>query len=134
DDTTYLFGLMSPNYFQTVCKVGDKVRLSAEMRLANNELLHGQIEVLSSDVPLWGDANNDDKVDLQDAVAILQYTALPAKYPLTPSGLINADVIDNSTSGVNGLDALAIQMVDAKLIKADKLPITKAEMDKILSE
>ena len=134
DDTTYLFGLMSPNYFQTICKVGDKVRLSAEMRLANNELLHGQIEVLSSDVPLWGDANSDDKVDLQDAVAILQYTALPAKYPLTPSGLINADVIDNSTSGVNGLDALAIQMVDAKLIKADKLPITKAEMDQLLSE
>lgn len=134
DDTTYLFGLMSPNYFQTVCKVGDRVRLSAEMRLANNELLHGQLEVLSSDVPLWGDANNDDKVDLQDAVAILQYTALPAKYPLTPSGLKNADVIDNGTSGVNGLDALAIQMVDAKLIKADKLPITKAEMDQLLSE
>ena len=82
-----------------------------------------------SDPVAWGDANVDGKVDLQDAVAILQYAALPAKYPLTDEGLSNADVIDNGTSGVNGVDALAIQMVDAKLIAASDLPLTKAEMD-----
>ncbi|MBQ8961669.1 MAG: glycoside hydrolase family 9 protein [Ruminococcus sp.] len=77
----------------------------------------------------WGDANVDGKVDLQDAVAILQYAALPAKYPLTDQGLLNADVVDNGTSGVNGIDALSIQMYDAKLIKDSDWPITKAAQD-----
>ncbi|MBP8593042.1 MAG: cellulose 1,4-beta-cellobiosidase [Ruminococcus sp.] len=77
----------------------------------------------------WGDANVDGKVDLQDAVAILQYSALPTKYPLTDQGMLNADVVDNGTSGVNGIDALSIQMYDAKLIKQDEWPITKAAQD-----
>ncbi|MBQ3855459.1 MAG: hypothetical protein II762_02075, partial [Ruminococcus sp.] len=81
------------------------------------------------EVTLWGDANCDDKVDLQDSVAILQYSALPAKYPLEAQGLLNADVVDNGTSGVNGIDALSIQMFDAKLIKQDEWPITKAAQD-----
>ncbi|MBQ8960114.1 MAG: cellulose 1,4-beta-cellobiosidase [Ruminococcus sp.] len=78
---------------------------------------------------LWGDANVDGKVDLQDAVAILQYAALPAKYPLTDQGLLNADVVDNGTSGVNGIDALSIQMYDAKLITQKDWPISKADQD-----
>ena len=82
-----------------------------------------------SDDAAWGDANVDGKVDLNDAVAILQYVALSTKYPLTDQGAVNADVIDNGTSGINGSDALAIQMVDAKLIKSTELPITKAEME-----
>ena len=81
-------------------------------------------------VTIWGDANVDGKVDLQDAVAILQYAALPAKYPLTDQGLLNADVVDNGTSGVNGIDALSIQMADAKLLDKDSdWPITKAAQD-----
>jgi endoglucanase len=68
---------------------------------------------------LWGDANEDKKVDLQDAVAILQYVALANKYPLGAQGLKNADVVDNGKSGVNAQDALAIQMADAKLIDKD---------------
>ncbi|MBQ8962094.1 MAG: glycoside hydrolase [Ruminococcus sp.] len=78
-----------------------------------------------------GDANCDGKVDLADAVAVLQYSALPAKYGLTDQGLLNADVIDNGESGVNGVDALAIQMVDAKVITVGDLPMTKENMDKI---
>ena len=128
DDTTYPFGAMNPSYFKENCKVGDKVRLSAEIRLANNELLHGQIEVLKDDTPDWGNANCDDKVNLNDAVAILQYVALPAKYELTAQGTLNADVIDNGTSGVNGTDALAIQMLDAKLLDASKFPMTSSSL------
>ncbi|HBB19157.1 MAG TPA: glycoside hydrolase [Ruminococcus sp.] len=79
----------------------------------------------------WGDANVDGKVDLNDAVAILQYAALPKKYALDEQGALNADVIDNGTSGVTGIDALAIQMFDAKLFTADKWPMTKAQMEAI---
>ena len=35
----------------------------------------------------YGDATLDGNVNLNDAVAILQYVALPAKYPLTDDAL-----------------------------------------------
>ncbi|MBQ8121977.1 MAG: glycoside hydrolase family 11 protein, partial [Ruminococcus sp.] len=67
---------------------------------------------------IWGDANCNGEVTLNDAVAILQYVALPAKYPLSELGMIQADV--DGKSGISGMDALSIQKYDAKLIK--KLP------------
>ena len=44
--------------------------------------------------------------------------------------MLNADVVDNGTSGVNGSDGLAVQMYDAKLIKADIWPMTSAQLTK----
>ena len=82
----------------------------------------------SSDPVAWGDANVDGKVDLNDAVSILQFVALPAKYGLTAMGEINADCVDNGESGVNGSDALAVQMVDAKLLSVDELPISSTDL------
>ena len=78
---------------------------------------------------VWGDANCDGKVDLTDAVAILSYAANSQKYALTAQGLLNADVVDNGTSGVTGVDALAIQMADAGMINAaTDLPISFADL------
>ena len=77
---------------------------------------------------LYGDANDDGKVDLTDSVAILQYVALEAKYPLTDQGKLNADVVDNGSSGVNASDALALQMVDAKLLSLSDLPTTTEKL------
>ena len=65
----------------------------------------------------------DGKVDLQDAVAILQNVALPAKYPLTEKGAKQADV--DGKDGLSGIDALVIQQVDAKLVKQEDLPLKK---------
>ena len=79
-------------------------------------------EIRSSDL-LYGDANDDGKVDLQDAVAILQNVALSAKYPLTEKGQLQADV--DEAEGISGIDALVIQKVDAKLIKQEQLPLRK---------
>ncbi|MBQ8960271.1 MAG: RICIN domain-containing protein [Ruminococcus sp.] len=64
-----------------------------------------------------GDANCDDFVNLNDAVAILQHVANEKKYGLTEEGLANADVYDPG-DGVTGMDALAIQMLDAELIES----------------
>ncbi|MBQ8960560.1 MAG: leucine-rich repeat protein [Ruminococcus sp.] len=83
---------------------------------------------------LLGDANGDGKVDLSDAVAVLQYVALPAKYPLDEPHLRAADVVDKDTSGVNGIDALAIMMVDAGLIQEYELPVTSEKLDEKLAE
>ena len=70
---------------------------------------------------LLGDANGDNKVTVADAVAILQYIGNRDKYGLTPTGLANADV--DGQPGITGMDALAIQQLDAQLIK--KLPAEK---------
>jgi len=60
-----------------------------------------------------GDANCDNKLDMSDAVLIMQTIANPSKYKLTEQGSKNADMDgDGITSG----DALAIQK---KLLKLD---------------
>lgn len=63
---------------------------------------------------LSGDANEDSTLTLNDAVAVLQNIALPAKYPLTAQGKFNADC--DGVDGISGGDALWIQQKDAGLI------------------
>ena len=71
---------------------------------------------------LKGDANCDEKIDLADAVLILQSIANPDKYGLngssddhiTQKGSLNADVVGND--GVTASDALEIQKYTLKLI------------------
>ena len=70
---------------------------------------------------LYGDANNDTKVSVADAVAILQYIANGDKYMLTDAGKKNADCCDPG-DGITAKDALAIQKLDAKEISS--LPTT----------
>ncbi len=81
-----------------------------------------------SGVTLWGDANLDSKVNVADAVAVLQYNASKTKYPLEAQGLANADVVDNG-QGLTGSDAIAIQKMDAGLIKQSDCPVTSTQLD-----
>ena len=76
---------------------------------------------------LWGDANLDKKVTVADATAILQSIANADKYTLKPDGKLNADVIDNG-DGPTAKDALAIQMMDAKLISQSDFPTTSEKL------
>jgi hypothetical protein len=76
---------------------------------------------------LWGDANLDQKVTVADATAILQSIANADKYTLKPDGKLNADVIDNG-DGPTAKDALAIQMMDAKLISQSDFPTTSEKL------
>lgn len=59
-------------------------------------------------VTLWGDSNEDDEVNLADAVLIMQALANPVKYKITDQGKLNADV-DNNGDGVTSGDAFVIQ-------------------------
>lgn len=68
-------------------------------------------------VTLLGDANLDKKVTVADAVAILQALANKDKYGLTAEGAANADCCDPG-DGVTAKDALAIQRLDAQVIKS----------------
>ncbi|MCM1505797.1 MAG: endo-1,4-beta-xylanase [Ruminococcus flavefaciens] len=80
----------------------------------------------SGDV-LYGDANEDGKVTLADAVLIMQCLSNPNKYKLTETGEKNADVVGNG-DGVTPKDALAIQMVDLEILKAEDLPVDDIDL------
>ena len=62
----------------------------------------------AADSAAYGDANCDGKVNLADAVLVMQYKANPTKYPISGYGLNNADVYSTG-DGVTNLDALEIQ-------------------------
>ncbi|MDE7099064.1 MAG: beta-mannosidase [Ruminococcus sp.] len=72
-----------------------------------------------SESTLLGDANCDNELNIADATAIIQHLGNKDKYGLSEQGLINADCC-NVGDGVTGLDALAIQKIEAKQIT--KLP------------
>ncbi|MDE5835088.1 MAG: glycoside hydrolase family 9 protein, partial [Ruminococcus sp.] len=65
---------------------------------------------------LWGDANCDGKVNISDAVLIMQSISNPSEYHLSEEGIRNADVYNHGDSITNA-DALSIQKVEAKLLK-----------------
>lgn len=73
----------------------------------------------SSEEIIYGDANDDKKVSISDAVAILQNISNLQKYPLSHQGKINADV--DGEAGITGKDAAAIQMYDAGVLT--ELPV-----------
>ena len=60
---------------------------------------------------LKGDANCDGKVNVSDAVAVLQYIANQSKYSLTADGIKNGDC--DGSAGITGGDATMIQKIDA---------------------
>ncbi|MCM1529263.1 MAG: cellulase family glycosylhydrolase [Alistipes sp.] len=76
---------------------------------------------------LWGDANDDGIVDIADATLILQNIGNGDKYKLSETGARNADLVDNG-GGITAMDSLAIQMLDAKLISADHLPLSSDDL------
>ncbi|MDE5583964.1 MAG: hypothetical protein K2J08_09690 [Ruminococcus sp.] len=81
------------------------------------------------DNTLYGDADEDGEVGINDAVLIMQSNANPDKYALTEQGKKNADVVDGD--GVTNSDALAIQYVESRTITPDKFPMTSAELDNL---
>ena len=68
---------------------------------------------------IYGDANLDSNVTISDSVAILQNIANSEKYPLDDNARANADVY-NPGDGITGMDAQAVQKLDAGII--DSLP------------
>ena len=71
---------------------------------------------------ICGDANLDGKVDISDAVLIMQSFSNPSKYKLSDEARTAADVTGNS-DGVTNADALAIQKYLLKIIST--LPDTE---------
>ena len=72
---------------------------------------------------LWGDANVDGEVNISDTVLIMQSISNPTEFKVTEKGIRNGDVVDNGDKLTN-MDALAIQMTEAKLISVKDFPTT----------
>ena len=87
-------------------------------------------EPVQDTTPNYGDVNADGKVDISDAVLIMQYVSDPKKYPLTEQGKKNADCVD-AGSGLNKSDATAVQMVANGTIPASDLPVTAEKLSKL---
>ncbi|MDE6664990.1 MAG: beta-mannosidase [Ruminococcus sp.] len=78
-----------------------------------------------------GDANEDNKVNISDAVLIMQSIANPEEFKLTEKGKDNADVADRG-NGVTAKDALAIQFVEIHTIKESDLPLTSQKIEDLI--
>ena len=93
-------------------------RISKELGLKNGGVSPTVINSIGINIDMFGavmgDANNDSSVNLNDAVAVLQFIALPEKYPLDPQQQFNADCDGND--GLSGGDALWIQQKDAGIV------------------
>ncbi|MDE6093078.1 MAG: Cohesin domain protein [Ruminococcus sp.] len=85
-------------------------------------------QTTSGDNVKYGDANCDDKVNISDAVLIMQSIANPEEFKITEQGKLNGDVVDNG-KGLTNIDALAIQYVEIKTITPDAFPMTSADLD-----
>ncbi|MBQ9957194.1 MAG: transposase, partial [Ruminococcus sp.] len=68
---------------------------------------------------VWGDANCDGSVKMDDVIKVMMYSTNKEKNPLTEQGLVNADVYQNG-DGVDVSDALSIQKKITQAI--DTLP------------
>ncbi len=78
-------------------------------------LLYPEVEPIESEegttagkVTLWGDANVDGQVKMDDVIKVMMYSANKEKNPITAQGLLNADCYQNG-DGVDTSDALSIQ-------------------------
>ena len=84
----------------------------------------GLLKLIGEDDPvstLYGDANCDGKVNMADAVAVLQNIANSEKYPLPAQGAENADC--DGSKGLTGTDAITIQRIDAGELKQEDFPL-----------
>ncbi|MDE6677559.1 MAG: glycoside hydrolase [Ruminococcus sp.] len=105
----------------------------ADVKVTYNSItLYYEYENSGSDVStMLGDVNLDGKVNISDAVLIMQSISNPTEYKVTEQGVINGDVIDKGDK-LTIQDALGIQLVEAKLIKLSDLPATSAELNKFI--
>ena len=89
-------------------------------------------EAVAESQIVYGEVNGDGKVSLSDAVAILQYIANRDKYPLSAKAVLNADCVDHG-DGVTGMDALALKLIDANMLKAEDLPVTSQKIQECIN-
>jgi hypothetical protein len=93
------------NYFAAVTKVKTITNTTTTTTMTTTTTT-----TVSKAPTLDGDANVDGKVDISDVVAVRRYVSNSAKFPLTETGMLNADIL-NRGDGVGAQDAVRIQQI-----------------------
>lgn len=102
-------GIPAAEYLALDCELAEKTGItfgqlsmyeSDHQSIPNNSIEYFDI--------IMGDANDDGKLLLNDAILIMQAVGNPDEYHLTPQGKYNADIF-NHGDGITNNDALAIQ-------------------------
>ena len=125
------FNVYNPEVIEKFKSAGVGSNVSIEVQChdgTHNIMGLKKFEVIGENNISYGDANEDGKVNISDAVLIMQSISNPSEYKLTEQGIKNADVVDND--GVTNNDALAIQMIEAKLLKLSDLPVTADQLNR----
>jgi len=116
-------------WWSNLMKPGDK-----EAKDVDCDLIAYDDVILSGgeDDIVYGDANENGKINISDAVLIMQSISNPSEYTLSEQGRKNADVVDGD--GITNKDALAIQMTEAKLIDVKDFPTTSEKVNALLEK
>jgi len=81
----------------------------------DNKLVWGKEPAGGTSSIIWGDANCDGDVLVNDAILVMGHAANADAYPLSEQGALNADVYQNG-DGIGITDAASIQKFLTKLI------------------
>ncbi|MBQ9898696.1 MAG: endo-1,4-beta-xylanase [Ruminococcus sp.] len=122
---TYTFSQYAYTEWFKDYKAGDTVQLRGLVYDGNQIMTLYEINKMGTGdvIDLPGDANEDDEVNMADAVFIMRNQADPDEFILTERGRRLADVIGGS-DGVTNNDALAIQKYEAGIYTS--LPVEDA--------
>lgn len=93
----------------------------------------GAIDVTINCLVVAGDANEDGAVNISDAVLIMQSIANPSEFTISDAGALNADVVDTGDN-LTLKDALAVQMIEAKLLTTDDFPVTSEQLSELSAQ
>lgn len=104
-------------FFKALIDIKENTGIICEWVLLESAVQITDVENALPEKTLDGDANEDGEVDIADATAIIQHIGNPGKYGLTMQGMANADCY-NTGDGVTGMDAIAIQKLEAGLIES----------------
>ncbi len=112
--------------------VGSKVAVDILYYTPDNTVMRmNSFEIIEKSNILYGDVNESGDVNISDAVLIMQSIANPDEFKISEQGRLNGDVADNG-NGLTNMDALAIQLVEIKTIKAGDLPLTSEKIDELV--
>jgi hypothetical protein len=75
------------------------------------------IVITVNEAQVYGDADLNGEVTINDAVNVMSAVANPEKYSLTAQGADNADV-NSRGDGISNMDALAIQKYCAQVLQS----------------
>ncbi|MDE6834150.1 MAG: dockerin type I repeat-containing protein [Ruminococcus sp.] len=104
-------------YFQLLQKIKEDTGFVQIIISPSNSMMIKNLTDIENVLPeptLLGDANEDGKVTIADAVTIMQYIVNPDEFGLTPQGMANADIYGDG-DGITVMDALRIQEIQLGL-------------------